>query len=205
MTQTIVARLRASAYWPRPAGPSARVATRLSRKRKANWTARNPSRRPPPRSSERDQELRLGQRDGLGMRRRRRRASRGPPARSVALTSAAAPAVDQQAASRGRVACRPGGAPRSTCADMLPRAAPMAGARRVGRQLADRAASAASSPGGARSPAPSTTMSGTPPTSVATAGRPPAAASISETGVPSLSEVSRAASLPAAILDRSRR
>ena len=50
---------------------------------------------------------------------------------------------------------------------------------------------AAGSPGGTRAPVtPSSTRSGTPPTRVAATGRPAAIASISETGEPSLREVS---------------
>jgi hypothetical protein len=49
------------------------------------------------------------------------------------------------------------------------------------------------------------TTSEVPPTSVAIAGLPAAAASISQTGVPSLSELSTAASAAAAIRGKSRR
>ena len=67
------------------------------------------------------------------------------------------------------------------------------------------AARAAGSSGGTTRPVPGVTTSSTPPTAVATAGVPAAPVSISETGVPSLSELSTAMSAAAAIAATSAR
>src|SRR3954447_4145524 len=71
--------------------------------------------------------------------------------------------------------------------------------RRAGScaSVASEVAKAAGSPAGVNRPEAGTTTSATPPTSVDTSGSPPAAAWMSETGVPSLSDESAAMSAAA--------